>query len=90
MKHIKLFEEFEALDSIKRFIGVPPEEDILRTISLIENWFKSHPDKDSYKIFMFGNPCVINRNSIEKDIRDCAKNAKSYKKIKSMYAPKLL
>jgi len=58
-----------------------PEEDILDIIKSVKSWFEKNPDRESCIAGIFGYASWnIYRESIEKDIRDCANVARPYKK----------
>jgi hypothetical protein len=88
MKILKKYNEFnnvneEAMITLSRRVKVDvPEKDITDAIEAITNWFDKNPDKDICRPQMFGfEICDIHRNSIEKDVRFYADNAKPYNKV---------
>lgn len=81
MKTIKTFHQYnEEMITLRKKVDVP-EEDIIETIKSVKNWLDKNPDRNSLTAGIFGHQSwKINKNSIEKDIRDAASNAHPYKK----------
>lgn len=85
---MKNFEEYfnnkineEITLTISKKVEVP-EKDITDAITAIKGWFDKNPDKEICRPQMFGhNTWDVNRDSIEKDVRESAKNAKPYNKV---------
>ena len=84
LKHmnIKKFSELneEITLTISKRVEVP-EKDITEAIEAIKNWFDKNTSRDICKPSMFGHDIwKVNRKSIDKDVRECAKNARPYTK----------
>lgn len=84
MKNIKNYNDFvnETTMTLSSHEKVEvPEKDITEVIDAVQNWFDKNPDKQICRPSIFGYyTWDIHRDSIEKDVRECAKQAKPYSK----------
>lgn len=66
--------------TLRRKIEVP-EKDIIEVIEAVENWLSKNPNRDSLTAGIFGHEdWKINRDSVEKDVRNAAESAMPYSK----------
>lgn len=59
-----------------------PEEDIVDCVNKINTWFESNPERTDCRVGLFGHKAyLINRDSVEKDVREYAKTATKYEML---------
>ena len=81
--HVFDFREFiNEMILVRKKVEVP-EPDIEEVIKSVKTWFEKNPTKDICRPSIFGHYiCDIHKETMEKDIREAAKKAHPYTKVK--------